>query len=168
MDKKAAMRRIAKEARAWTDEDAEDLPEDVFVDLIDDNPTKWRLEITPSTEAGWSKASPYLDGTFFVNIDIDPTMYPQRGPSEIRFSTAIFHPAIEEKSGKICTEFTTAPFWDPNRCNMSTVISHILTLLKSPCEPDNAVNSEAMELFQSSPELFLQKAKEYTARFASD
>ncbi len=83
-------------------------------------------------------------------------------PPKIRFLTPIWHPNID-RLGRICLDVLKDK-WTPAQ-QVRTVLLSIQALLSTP-NPDDPLNNTAAKQWLDSPEDALQKARDWTAKYA--
>ncbi|KAJ4833431.1 hypothetical protein Tsubulata_034359 [Turnera subulata] len=108
----------------------------------------------------------YDKGVFRVKIQI-PERYPFQPPS-VTFSTPIYHPNIDT-GGRICLDILNLPpkgAWQPS-LNVSTVLTSIRLLLSEP-NPDDGLMCEASREYKYNRQVFDQKARAMTEKYAKD
>ena len=110
--------------------------------------------------------SPYQEGVFILNINF-PSDYPFKPPN-CRFLTRIYHPNFG-LNGLICccAIDILGDKWSP-ALSISKILPRIYSLFKDPY-PDSVCgygNSEAAILYKSDRAKFIEKAKEWTKKFA--
>ena len=106
-------------------------PENCIVSLVDNDLTRWRVDILGPEE------TPYEGGHFQVSI-VFPQNYPFEAPTA-KFVTKIYHPDIKKESGEISKGLYQTK-WGPLK-SARWVIEVILTILYYPSleysiEPD--------------------------------
>ncbi|KCZ79601.1 hypothetical protein H312_03008 [Anncaliia algerae PRA339] len=94
--------------------------------------------------------TPYKDGKYIIFIRLTPD-YPYRSPS-VGFSTKIFHPNIDEKSGSVCLDVLNQ-YWSPLYDCKIICESFIPLLLRYP-NPSDPLNPEAAALLMKSCDSF--------------
>lgn len=109
--------------------------------------------------------SPYENGLFKLQVKI-PQNYPF-DPPQIRFSTFIYHPNIDDK-GRICADILKKGEkggWNP-ALNLSTTLLLLSQLLAQP-NPDDPLDAEIAKEYQFDYPTFKQKATEFTKKYAN-
>ncbi|KAM3144488.1 hypothetical protein pb186bvf_003357 [Paramecium bursaria] len=104
--------------------------------------------------------TPYDGGSFDAELLL-PDDYPM-SPPKVVFNTKIYHPNIDNL-GRICLDILKDK-WSP-ALQIRSVLLSIQVLLSSP-NPDDPLNNEAANLWKTNENAALQKAKEYTQKFA--
>ncbi|EDO47887.1 predicted protein [Nematostella vectensis] len=140
---------------------AEDPPHGASCWPVDEN----RIDKLEAKLIG-AEGTPYHKGIFKLDIQI-PERYPFE-PPKVRFVTPIYHPNIDS-SGRICLDTLKMPpkgMWKP-ALNISSVLSTILILMAEP-NPDDPLMAEISNEFKYNKAQFLEKAKEWTLKFAMD
>lgn len=110
------------------------------------------------------EGTPYEGGKFLLDIVISD-LYPNKPPL-IKFVNKIFHPNIDS-TGQICLNILRSPpngDWKPS-INLPKTVLSIHSLLSDP-NPNDPLNAEAGKLYTSNKDDFLEKAKEWTRRYA--
>ncbi|KAG0260589.1 Ubiquitin-conjugating enzyme E2 T [Mortierella polycephala] len=126
---------------------------------LNDNIVHLRAEITGPED------TPYVEGTFAIDIQI-PDRYPFE-PPRCQFLTRIYHPNIDEQ-GRICLDILKSQpkgTWGP-AISITTMLISLRLLLANP-NPDDPLLVDVADEFKTHRDLFLQKAREYTTRFAT-
>ncbi|XP_068653332.1 uncharacterized protein [Aristolochia californica] len=106
----------------------------------------------------------YDRGVFRIKIQI-PERYPFQPPNAT-FATPIYHPNIDN-GGRICLDILNLPpkgAWQPS-LNISTVLTSIGLLLIEP-NPDDGLMCEASKEYKYNRQLFDQKARSCTQKYA--
>ncbi|GAV82135.1 UQ_con domain-containing protein [Cephalotus follicularis] len=106
----------------------------------------------------------YANGIFNIKIQI-PERYPFQ-PPVVTFGTPIYHPNIDN-GGRICLDILNLPpkgAWQPS-LNISTVLTSIGLLLSEP-NPDDGLMCEASREYKYNRQVFDQKARSMTEKFA--
>ncbi|KAG9455794.1 hypothetical protein H6P81_000302 [Aristolochia fimbriata] len=106
----------------------------------------------------------YEKGVFRIKIQI-PERYPFQPPI-MTFATPIYHPNIDN-GGRICLDILNLPpkgAWQPS-LNISTVLTSIGLLLMEP-NPDDGLMCEASREYKYNRQLFDQKARSWTEKYA--
>lgn len=109
--------------------------------------------------------TPYEGGIFRLEVGI-PNEYPLK-PPRVRFITRIYHPNIDSQ-GRICLDSLNMPpkgAWKPS-LNVATLLTTVQALMSSP-NGDDGLMVDITDEFRRKPALFRQKAKEWTAKYAS-
>lgn len=106
------------------------------------------------------EGSPYEGGIFILDIDF-PNDYPFKPPKVI-FRTKIFHCNINYK-GFICLDILKDK-WSP-ALTISKVLLSICSLLDDQ-NPNDPLEPEIANLYESNREEFIKKAKQYTIIYA--
>uniref|UniRef100_A0A6B2L3G1 UBC core domain-containing protein n=1 Tax=Arcella intermedia TaxID=1963864 RepID=A0A6B2L3G1_9EUKA len=109
--------------------------------------------------------TPYHNGFFKLEILL-PDNYPVEPPS-VRFLTKIYHPNIDSE-GRICLDTLVLPpkgQWKPS-LNIQKVLLTIQVLLSKP-NPEDGLVKEISAEFQYENHIFLEKARQYTLKYAS-
>uniref|UniRef100_A0A6P7GH82 Ubiquitin-conjugating enzyme E2 T n=1 Tax=Diabrotica virgifera virgifera TaxID=50390 RepID=A0A6P7GH82_DIAVI len=108
--------------------------------------------------------SPYKNGVFTLDI-IVPEKYPFSPPS-ITFVTKIYHPNIDD-NGRICLDLIKMPptgSWKPT-IGLEGLLTAIRMLLECP-NPDDPLMADIAEEFKNHHQIFLEKAKSFTEKYA--
>lgn len=123
-----------------------------------------RLDILEAEIRG-ADETPYQGGVFRLEVSI-PSEYPLK-PPQVRFLTRIYHPNIDNQ-GRICMDSLNMPpkgAWKPS-LNVATVLTSIQALMGCP-NGDDGLMGDIAEEFRSRPDMFAEKAKAWTKRYAS-
>ncbi|CAG9318144.1 unnamed protein product [Blepharisma stoltei] len=104
----------------------------------------------------------YEGGHWKIHIEI-PTDYPYKFPS-IRFENKIFHPNINEETGRICLDVLNQT-WSPMFDLRNIFDSFIPQLLMYP-NPLSYLNMEAASLLLKNPENYNKKVKEMVKKYS--
>ncbi|KAK7099568.1 hypothetical protein V1264_003692 [Littorina saxatilis] len=126
---------------------------------VSDNITQFEAKILGG------EGTPYFGGVFKVQIDL-PERYPFE-PPKVQFLTPIYHPNVDN-AGRICLDTLKMPpkgAWKPCM-NLMTVLTSLQLLMAQP-NPDDALMADVATEFKHSPELFRQKAVQFTALHAN-
>lgn len=122
-----------------------------------------RLDVLDAEIRGASD-TPYEGGIFRLEVVI-PAEYPLK-PPRVRFVTKIYHPNIDSQ-GRICLDSLNMPpkgAWKPS-LNVSTLLTTIQALMSEP-NGDDGLMVEITEEFRRRPEVFRNKARECTRKYA--
>ncbi|XP_055911893.1 ubiquitin-conjugating enzyme E2 T-like [Eupeodes corollae] len=109
--------------------------------------------------------SPYATGKFELNITVGE-QYPFRPPT-FKFNTPVFHPNIDS-SGQICLDLLKMPpsgTYNP-AIRLESILLSIQLLLANP-NPDDPLQGDAADMYKNNIEMFNQKAREHTLRYAT-
>ena len=147
-----AKKRIIKELEELEDDENTNISAGP---IEDNNIFKWNGTIIGPSN------TPYEDGIFTLNLDF-PENYPFK-PPQINFKTKIFHPNISN-TGSICLDILQNN-WSPALTIVKTLLS-ISSLLTDP-NPDDPLNTDAGNLYKTNLEIFNEKAKKYTDKYAN-
>jgi len=131
------------------------LPEGITAEPNADNILQWTATLQGPPD------SPYEAGVFKVELKY-PEDYPFKAPAVV-FATQIYHPNITP-SGKICLD-VLADNWSPSY-NITTVLQQLQGLLAAP-NPEDPLVKEPAVMMKQDMDLFLQRAKEYTLKYAT-
>ncbi|CAD8103502.1 unnamed protein product [Paramecium primaurelia] len=144
--------RIQKELQSLQDEPLNGF----LINILDHNNLfYWKIQFSGP------QGSPYEGGIF--NLDIQfPEDYPLK-PPKILFLTSIYHLNIDYNTGQICLEILRYN-WSPNLTIRNLLLS-ILALLYDP-NPNSPLLDDVNTVFKNEKQLYLQKAKEWTKKYA--
>lgn len=108
------------------------------------------------------KDSPYNGGVWKIHVEI-PDAYPYKSPS-IGFLNRIYHPNVDEMSGSVCLDVLNQS-WSPmfDLLNIFEVFLPQLLLYPNPTDP---LNGEAAALMMHDRNLYDQRVKEHSAKYA--
>eukprot|EP01126_Amoeba_proteus_P021232 TRINITY_DN2150_c0_g2_i4.p1 TRINITY_DN2150_c0_g2~~TRINITY_DN2150_c0_g2_i4.p1 ORF type:complete len:153 (+),score=20.83 TRINITY_DN2150_c0_g2_i4:134-592(+) len=125
------------------------------VALEGDNLFKWRcvLQGPPDT--------PYSAGFFFIDLAL-PSNYPFK-PPEVTFLTKTYHPNIQQKDGKICTQILGQK-WSP-QIRIPEVLLIVRQMLAEP-NLDSPLDEEIARQYREHKAAFDKTAKEWTKKHA--
>jgi len=105
--------------------------------------------------------SAYEGGVFKLELFL-PDDYPM-APPKVRFLTKIYHPNID-KLGRICLDILKDK-WSP-ALQIRTVLLSIQALMSAP-NPDDPLSNEIAEHWKSDERGAIERAKEWTRKFAN-
>ena len=123
--------------------------------VSDDNFYIWQATIVGPTQ------SVYEGGIFNLKIEF-PQDYPFK-PPKVQFVTPIYHCNVSS-NGSICLDILKDN-WSP-ALTISKVLLSICSLMDDP-NPNDPLVADIADLFIQNRELFKQKAREYTLRYAN-
>ena len=127
----------------------------------EDNIFEWECTLTGPKETS------YEGGSFILNVKF-PDNYPEKGP-EVCFKTPIYHLNINPRKteseglGHIC--ISTLAWWKPEY-NMKKVLLDIYALFFQ-ANPDSAYGLERGDEFRFKRELYEEKVKYFTQKYAN-
>ena len=128
----------------------------------DSDMLKWEAFITGPED------SPYQGGCFNLKIEF-PRDFPFK-PPEVYFRTKIYHPNLNNNSGKICCcALGFLKEWTP-KITIVQILKSIRCLLANP-NLDRVCglgNEEAAELYKKDKYKFESIAKEWTVKYTKD
>jgi len=106
--------------------------------------------------------SPYNGRVWKIHVEI-PDAYPYKSPS-IGFLNRIYHPNVDEMSGSVCLDVLNQS-WSPmfDLSNIFEVFLPQLLLYPNPTDP---LNEEAAALMMRDRNLYDQRVKEHSAKYA--
>ncbi|CAK1354605.1 Ubiquitin-conjugating enzyme E2 1 [Cercospora beticola] len=109
--------------------------------------------------------SPYEGGVFEFTLNMSGTEkpYPLRGP-EIFCNTKIYNPHVDQKTGEVGFSMLSEDQWSPILTLFTTMLS-LLVALGEP-EPGYEVDGVLMLEYISDPDVFWEKAREWTRKYA--
>ncbi|WFD46732.1 E2 ubiquitin-conjugating enzyme [Malassezia furfur] len=122
----------------------------------EDDLMEWHAElIAPQTGT-------YGGGRFALRIQVPPT-YPTKPPT-MRFTTRIFHPNVDWKTGEICLDVLQSQ-WSP-AWTLQSACTAILALMDVP-EPDSPLNVDAANLARCDEVAYRALCQMYTELYAT-
>lgn len=109
--------------------------------------------------------SPYEGGVFDFTLNMSSTEkpYPLRGP-EIFCNTKMYNPHVDLKTGEVGFSVLSEDQWSPI-LTLSTTMLSLLVALGEP-EPGYEVDGVLMLEYLSDPDVFWEKAREWTTKYA--
>lgn len=129
----------------------------ITVRLIDNsNLNEWRCSLVGGRD------TPYEGGIFYLRIKF-PDWYPMYGPS-IYFITPIYHMNVSSTNG--CVTNLTLFNWNSNT-SMEEVLAQLFLLFYKP-NPNGVWNIYMLEEYKKNRELYDNKIKYFTKKYASD
>eukprot|EP01127_Copromyxa_protea_P009915 TRINITY_DN2377_c0_g1_i1.p1 TRINITY_DN2377_c0_g1~~TRINITY_DN2377_c0_g1_i1.p1 ORF type:complete len:137 (+),score=35.59 TRINITY_DN2377_c0_g1_i1:97-507(+) len=105
--------------------------------------------------------TPYEDGFFTIELVLPPN-YPFK-PPEVAFVTKTYHPNIQQKDGKICSQILGAK-WSP-QIKIPEVLLIVRQMLGEP-NLDSPLEEEVAKQFRDNKSAFNKTAKEWTKKHA--
>jgi ubiquitin-conjugating enzyme E2 D/E len=115
---------------------------------------KWRLYLSGLY------GTPYEKGEFQLALTF-PVEYPFKVPN-FRFDTKIFHPNVDA-TGMLCIHHAN---YNPTS-TIRSLLQDVMSIIRNPT-PDYFINGEAAFLLYNDPELFKQKAIEWTKNYSTN
>lgn len=106
---------------------------------------------------------PYRLKAFHLRMDF-PREYPLMPPT-LRFTTKIYHPNISE-DGLVCLPLISTENWKPY--TKAYQVLEALSILVNRPNLDEPVRLELADLLTQHPEMFRQRAEEFTLEFGMD
>lgn len=106
--------------------------------------------------------TPYEAGVFKLDFKF-PDNYPFK-PPEVKFITTVYHPNIKMDTGDICQDIF-ASGWSPTM-KVVNILEKLISMLKDPVT-SNPFENEICNEFMNNRNLFEQKAREFTAKYAT-
>jgi ubiquitin-protein ligase len=97
------------------------------------------------------KNTPYAGGTYYFEMKFT-NEYPNKGPTDVRMRTPIYHPNISNSNGHICVQYLSS--WK-NTNDIAGIVNIIFDLLNNP-NPASSYNSTNIE-----------KAREMNQKYAT-
>lgn len=126
---------------------------------------EWGIEVTPSesnifcwyaTISGLNNTI-WENGCFHITIRFSESYDDE--PPDIKFNTIPFHPNIDPISGQPCIElYPDNQKREPHGLSINSLLVNLQALLSNPVL-DNAVNTEAANLLQTAPHIYMQLVK---------
>ncbi|RUS29563.1 ubiquitin conjugating enzyme [Jimgerdemannia flammicorona] len=147
-----ALKRIQKELVELT----RNPPTGVSAEPIEEDLFHWQGQIIPPS------SSVYRGGTFKLDIVFSPD-YPFK-PPQVKFTTRIYHPNIDEE-GAICVGLLKTDVWKP-ATKIVQVLMAIAFLLDNP-NPDDALVASIAEVYNTDKKKFAKAAQEHVKKWAS-
>ncbi|XP_071953588.1 ubiquitin-conjugating enzyme E2 U-like [Antedon mediterranea] len=114
--------------------------------FAEDNFLEWTAKITGLKDTVWE------GGIFVVSLQFSEN-YNQVAPN-VFFHTIPFHPNIDMSTGKPCVEFLQPDMWDTSY-GVQFILIMLQTMLSNPVLRD-AINTEAVDIYEQSQELYRQ------------
>ncbi|KAI8808916.1 ubiquitin-conjugating enzyme/RWD-like protein [Cladochytrium replicatum] len=119
----------------------------IEVKLAQENLFHWQVTLCGPKDTSWE------GGIFQLELIFDEEY--NESPPEVYFLTVPFHPNIDIRSGRPCSDLLDQPdSWNPN-IRIHTVLESLQNLLADP-NLDDPVNVAAAEVFRKSPRLYEQ------------
>ncbi|GBM19717.1 Ubiquitin-conjugating enzyme E2 2 [Araneus ventricosus] len=147
-----ALKRIRKELQDLQT----DPPAQCSAGPVDDDLFNWEATIMGPPD------SPYEGGVFSLTIHFSAN-YPFE-PPEVFFKTRIYHPNIyKDGGGGICLDILESE-WSP-ALTIPKVLLSICSLLCDP-NPDDAVDTEIADVYETDREMYNQLARSWTMKYA--
>ncbi|XP_066107646.1 ubiquitin/ISG15-conjugating enzyme E2 L6 isoform X2 [Saccopteryx bilineata] len=103
---------------------------------------------------------PYNLRAFDLRIDF-PKDYPLRPPT-VTFTTKIYHPSVDS-DGQVCLPIISKENWKPY--TKAYQVLETLNMLVNRPELEEPVRLELADLLTQNPELFNQRAEEFTLEY---
>ena len=157
--------RVKKELQLFTT----DPPDGISLWPVMDSLTHFEVEMMGPED------SPYVSGIFTLHVILPDlcvnrcviflNRYPIQ-PPQIKFSTPIYHPNIDN-GGRICINALKMPpagVWSP-ALNLATVLVNIRIMLSEP-NPDDGLMEDITRQFRQNVNLYKKTAAEWTAQHA--
>eukprot|EP00041_Stephanoeca_diplocostata_P020125 m.443234 g.443234 ORF g.443234 m.443234 type:complete len:147 (-) comp21483_c0_seq2:2961-3401(-) len=121
---------------------------------VTQNPREFQIRLNGPSD------SAFEGGSFQLELFL-PADYPMI-PPKVRFLTKIYHPNVDVV-GRICLDILKDK-WSP-ALQIRTVLLSIQALLSAP-NPDDPLNNEAADQWKANEAAAIQKAREWTGRYA--
>ena len=131
-------------------------PANCSAGIIDDDIYNWQATIVGP------EGSPYEGGVFYLRIEF-PHDYPFK-PPKVSFITKIYHCNINT-SGQICLDILKEQ-WSP-ALTISKVLLSICSLMDDQ-NPNDPLMSDIANLYIHNKQEFLDNARGYTHRYATE
>ncbi len=131
-------------------------PTNCSAGVVDDDIYHWQATILGPA------GSPYENGVFYLRIEF-PTDYPFK-PPKVTFITKIYHCNINS-TGNICLDILKEQ-WSP-ALTISKVLLSICSLMDDQ-NPNDPLMLDVANLYMNNKEEFIENAKMFTARYASE
>jgi ubiquitin-conjugating enzyme E2 D/E len=145
------MKRIQKELMDF----AKNPIDGCSAEIVDNDMFKWRASIQGPSD------SPYEGGKYMLAISF-PNDYPFSAP-KVTFTTQIYHPNINQKTGDICCDILKSK-WSP-ALTISKLLISICSLLYDP-NPSDPLEPRIAEVFEKDYKTFFATAQEWTRKYA--
>ncbi|RUP46716.1 ubiquitin-conjugating enzyme/RWD-like protein [Jimgerdemannia flammicorona] len=153
-----ALKRIQKELVELT----RNPPTGVSAEPIEEDLFHWQGNGPPHCNQEGSletSSSVYRGGTFKLDIVFSPD-YPFK-PPQVKFTTRIYHPNIDEE-GAICVGLLKTDVWKP-ATKIVQVLMAIAFLLDNP-NPDDALVASIAEVYNTDKKKFAKAAQEHVKK----
>ena len=108
------------------------------------------------------ETTPYEGGIFKLKFAF-PDNYPFKAP-DVKFLTPIYHPNIKNDSGEICQDIF-ASSWAPTQ-KVADILEKLVSMLRNP-STSTPLEPEICNEYTSNIQLFNQKAREFTLKYAN-
>jgi ubiquitin-protein ligase len=134
----------------------------IILDGPEGSPYAVSLVLRPSQKHVWID---YTKGGKFKLLLVLPTDYPFK-PPKLNFKTKIYHPNVtNDEHGSMCLGMLKGDVWKPSS-KLTSVLTAAQQLLVEPV-PDDAVQTDAADLYKNDRKEFDKKAKEWTKKHAN-
>ncbi|KAI9735716.1 MAG: hypothetical protein M1818_006324 [Claussenomyces sp. TS43310] len=158
-----SQKRITKELA----ENTSDTVPGISVTLVNESDVhSWDITLKGPGNSPYTASPMQTGGGTFKLLLVLPTDYPFK-PPKLNFKTKIFHPNVtNDDTGSMCLGILKGDVWKPSS-KIRAVLEAAQQLLVEPI-PDDAVNTNASDLYKNDRKGFNEQAKEWTKKYAGE